>query len=139
MISFDLECSRGHSFEGWFDSLKAFEEQIEKKIVSCPICNETEIKRIFSPVAFKFSGNKKPMIPDNFDYKRLAETVINYIHEHSDNVGTKFTTEALKMHYGVTESRSILGSATDEEEKILKKEGIEFFKLPSPEKKDPKH
>jgi len=139
MISFDLECSRGHSFEGWFDSLKAFEEQIEKKIVSCPICNETEIKRIYSPVAFKSSGNKKPMIPDNFDYKRLAETVINYIHEHSDNVGTKFTTEALKMHYGVTESRSILGSATDEEEKILKKEGIEFFKLPSPEKKDPKH
>ncbi len=139
MISFDLECSMGHSFEGWFDSLEAFEEQIEKKLVSCPICNETEIKRIFSPVAFKSSKNKKPMLPDNFDYKRLAETVITYIHEHSDNVGTKFTTEALKMHYGVTESRSILGSATDEEEKILKKEGIEFFKLPSPEKKDPQH
>jgi hypothetical protein len=35
------------------------------------------------------------------------------------------------MHYGVKEKRSIRGAATEEEEKTLKEEGIEFFKFPT--------
>ncbi|MCP4682930.1 MAG: DUF1178 family protein, partial [Desulfobacterales bacterium] len=26
MIAFDMECSQGHIFEGWFDSHESFEE-----------------------------------------------------------------------------------------------------------------
>jgi hypothetical protein len=40
------------------------------------------------------------------------------------------------MHYGVTETRNIKGSATAGEEEILKEEGIKFFKIPSLKKKD---
>ena len=34
------------------------------------------------------------------------------------------------MHYGVTESRNIRGVSTKEEEKLLSKEGVQFFKIP---------
>ena len=36
------------------------------------------------------------------------------------------------MHYGVADKRNIKGSATAEEEKVMKDEGIEFFKLSIP-------
>ena len=58
--------------------------------------------------------------------KRFAE----FIEKNFDNVGPDFSEEALKIHYGVSESRNIRGSSTPEEEKTLKDEGIEFIKLP---------
>ena len=64
------------------------------------------------------------------DYHKLAREVTHYIHEHFKDVGSQFTKEALKMHYGVTEKRNIRGSATSEEEETLKDEGVEFFKIP---------
>ena len=67
---------------------------------------------------------------DSIDYKKLAKEVINYINKNFEYVGTNFAKEALKMHYGVSEKRNIRGSATADEEEMLKKEGIDFFKLP---------
>jgi len=42
------------------------------------------------------------------------------------------------MHYGVSEPRNIRGVATEEEEKMLKDEGVEFFKIPIIPKKEEK-
>jgi len=47
-------------------------------------------------------------------------------------VGSDFTKEALKMHYGVIEPRNIRGVSTKEEEKTLKEEGVQFIKVPMP-------
>ncbi len=33
MIAFDLKCSRGHIFEGWFQNSQSFEQQNSKKLV----------------------------------------------------------------------------------------------------------
>jgi hypothetical protein len=137
MIAYDLECSMGHSFEGWFHNSESFEEQKEKKLVSCPYCNDTEVKRILSPVVMKTASRKnegdatKPI-----DYQRLAKEIVNYINKNFEDVGSDFAKEALKMHYAVTEKRNIKGSATEEEEKILEDEGIEYFKVPSPKVDD---
>ncbi|MCK5311198.1 MAG: DUF1178 family protein, partial [Desulfobacteraceae bacterium] len=38
--------------------------------------------------------------------------------------------EALKMHYGTSEARSIRGTTTKDEDKLLEKEGIPTIKLP---------
>ncbi len=51
MIVFDLECSQGHRFEGWFESRDEWEEQRKKGYVQCPICGDGDIKRLISPVA----------------------------------------------------------------------------------------
>ena len=132
MIAFDLECSRGHVFEGWFDSLDSFEEQNRNGLVRCPFCEDTNIRKVMSPVAVKKSRPDKQTVPESIDYQRLAREVIDYIQTNFEDVGPTFSAEALKMHYGVTEKRNIRGSATAQEEKVLKDEGIEFFKVPMP-------
>ena len=139
MIAFDLECSMGHSFEGWFHNIESFEEQKTKKLVSCPVCNDTDVRRVLSPVAMKTSSLKG--VADSvgpIDYQKLAKEVVEYIDKNYEDVGSDFAKEALKMHYTVTEKRNIRGSATEDEEKVLKDEGIEFFKVPIPKLDDDK-
>lgn len=136
MIVFDLKCSRGHIFEGWFKSLESFEEQNDKNMVACPHCNDFNVNKVLSPVAVKKSNPEKYAASDPIDYQRLAREVVGYIQKNSEDVGPKFAAEALKMHYGVAEKRNIRGSATNEEEKTMKEEGIEFFKIPMPKEDD---
>ena len=141
MITFDLECSNGHSFEGWFNNSQSFEEQNAKKLVSCPYCNDTQVKKVLSPVAARTSSlslSEEEKGADAIDYRRLAKEMVTYINNNFNDVGPDFAKEALKMHYGVTEKKNIKGSATTEEEKMLKEEKIEFFKVPVPKIDDDK-
>ena len=140
MIAFDLQCESGHTFEGWFEDSKAFEEQKKRNLIACPICNSTEVSKILSPVVIKrgvptHSGS----LPAPMEEARMAELgkkIVDYVHKNFDDVGCDFTKEALKMHYGVTEPRNIRGVSSPEEEKTLKQEGIEYFKLPMPPSPD---
>jgi len=132
MIAFDLECSQGHIFEGWFDSLESFDEQNRNKLVSCPYCDDSQVRKVLSPVAVKKTSAVPATRQAEIDYNRLAKEVVEYIKSNSEDVGARFATEALKIHYGVADRRSIRGSATEEEEKTLKKEGIDFLKVPFP-------
>jgi hypothetical protein len=140
MIAFDLECVRGHVFEGWFDSLEAYEDQREKRMVICPYCEEADVRRVMSPVAIKRSNEALPAKggEESIDYPRLAREVVHYLQKNFEDVGANFAGEALKIHYGVTERRNIRGSATDAEEKMLKDEGVDFLKLPVPKIPDDK-
>jgi hypothetical protein len=72
----------------------------------------------------------------SIDYKKLAREVVHYINNNFENVGPDFAKEALKMHFGVKEKRNIRGAATEEEEKTLKEEGIEFLKIPVVKKEE---
>ena len=60
--------------------------------------------------------------------------MIQWIHEYIDknfeDVGSEFAKEALKMHWGEAEKRNIKGITTPQEEDILKKEKVPFFKIP---------
>ncbi len=139
MIAFDLECSNGHLFEGWFNNIKSFEKQNAKKLVSCPYCDDTNTRKVISPVAMKTSSRRDEKRDVNsIDYRRLAKEMVDYFNKNFDDVGPNFTKEALKMHYGVTEKKNIKGSATVEEEKMLREEKIEFLKIPIPKIDDDK-
>ena len=138
MIVFDMECPNGHIFEGWFDSAESFEEQESRGLVTCPYCEDTNIKRVLSPVALKKSNTVEHSVPMPIDYPKLAKEVVDYINNNSDDVGTRFSAEALKMHYGVTEKRNIRGTATAAEEKTLEDEGVAFLKFPILKKIDDK-
>lgn len=132
MIAFDLQCSKGHIFEGWFDNLESYEKQNSMKLVSCPHCNDTKIKRVLSPVTSIRSASVPT--PENdgekINYKKLAKEMVNYINKEFEDLGTDFAKEALKIHYGVSKERNIRGSATENEESILRQEGVQFFKIP---------
>ena len=140
MIAFDLMCANGHTFEGWFDNHESFERQDSEKMIICPLCENTEIKKILSPVAMKSSsrsGQKSGDLP--IDYHKLAVEMINYIQNEFEDIGPGFTKEALKIHYGAAEARNIRGTATKDEEKILEEEGVPFVKFPSSGKNNDKN
>ena len=139
MIAFDLKCSNGHIFEGWFNNLQSFEEQSVKGLISCPYCNDTQTRKVLSPVSVKTSSpSKERKVEEYIDYERLAREIVNYIDKNFEDVGSDFTKEALKMHYGVSEKRNIKGAATTEEENLLRDEGIKYFKVPVPKVDDDK-
>jgi len=132
MIAFDLQCSKGHIFEGWFDNLESYEKQNVKKMIICPRCNDTKIRKMLSPVtAIKAAPIQNPVQNDkDIDYKKLAREMVNYINSEFEDLGSDFAKEALKIHYGISEERNIRGFATENEENTLKEEGIQFFKIP---------
>ncbi|MBW2568473.1 MAG: DUF1178 family protein [Deltaproteobacteria bacterium] len=131
MIVFDLQCSNGHTFEGWFEDSLAFDVQKKKGLISCPVCENTNILKL--PSAFVINAsNFTPEVSDSHvALKSLNRKIAEYVDKNFENVGCSFAKEALKMHYGVTEPKGIRGVSTDEEEKTLENEGINFFKVPA--------
>lgn len=46
----DLHCSTGHVFEGWFGSEQDFQSQLQRKLVQCPLCGDSDVtKRLSAP------------------------------------------------------------------------------------------
>lgn len=127
MIAFDLICSNGHLFECWFKDRASFEEQQSSGIINCPVCNDTQVVRAFSPFMIKKNGERKKEEENAYHALRLVQ---EYLDKHFEEVGADFAKEALKIHYGEAEKRNIKGTATTEEEVILKEEGVQFLKVP---------
>ncbi len=127
MIAFDLICSNGHLFECWFKDSASFDEQKSQGIINCPICNDPEVVKAFSPFMIKKAEGKKR---EEVAAHRVLQMVHEYLDKHFEDVGTNFYNEALKIHYGEAEKRNIKGTATTEEEVILKEEGVQFIKVP---------
>ena len=134
MIVFDLQCLNGHTFEGWFDNSAAYEEQRARNLINCPICGETDVQKVLSPVAIgsgkKDTGAGAEVSPEQG--RDAVKAFREYVEKNYEDVGADFAKEALKIHYGVSEERSIRGTSTDDEEKTLRDEGISFFKVPIP-------
>ncbi|MEE4358751.1 MAG: DUF1178 family protein [Desulfococcaceae bacterium] len=135
MIVFDLQCARGHQFEGWFDDNRAFEDQKKRQLILCPVCNDSNVCKI--PSAFAIGSSRTNTETETNpelrppDPAALARKISHFLENSFDNVGSDFAKEALKIHYGAEEPRNIRGVSTSEEEKMLKEEGIRFFKIPA--------
>jgi hypothetical protein len=127
MIAFDLFCSNGHKFECWFKDSASFEEQKEAGILTCPICDDNQIGKAFSPFAIKRGGKK---VREGLDPHQALQLIHDYLEKHFEDVGADFYKEALKIHTGEKEKKNIKGTATTEEEIILREEGVQFFKVP---------
>jgi hypothetical protein len=136
MIAYDLQCLNGHIFEGWFEDEAAYLDQKKKRFIACPVCNDASVGRIPSTFAIKSSQSSTPnsLSAEEAALARVGKEVIDYVEKNFDDVGADFTKEALKIHYGATEPRNIRGVSTKEEEKILKDEGVQFFKIPIPQR-----
>ena len=130
MMVLDLKCSQEHYFEGWFANSENFSRQRELGEIRCPVCEDNQISQALSPVAIKRGSRVVHEGEDSAGPFKKLEQFYKYIEENFEEVGTEFTKEALKMHYGVSDKRNIRGISTDEEEKTLKDEGVEFYKIP---------
>ncbi len=132
MIAFDLRCAKGHIFEGWFEDSRAFESQKKNNLISCPVCHDTSVFKVPTKFAIKSSGNGMTSSGKETALAEISKKVADFVENNFDNVGTEFAAEALKIHYGVSEPRNIRGVSTSLEEKTLKEEGVQFFKVPVP-------
>ena len=149
MIVFDLLCSKGHRFEGWFNSATDYASQKERGLVSCPKCSTTAVERV--PSATRANLGAQPPKPapaatsndmvktpdmDGKDAFAIAQMLyskmLDEILTKTEDVGREFANEARKMHYDEAPARAIRGQATNEEHDALVDEGIPVARFPLP-------
>jgi hypothetical protein len=135
MIVYELKCSSGHVFEGWFRDGATFDRQAAAGKVACAVCGDSQVaKAPMAPRLAKRRGSgepapdAKPNLPADAA-KHLAE-LRDQIERECDYVGERFVEEARRMHYGEAEQRGIYGEASDDQAKELVDEGIEVKKIP---------
>jgi hypothetical protein len=138
MIAYDLICTQGHTFEGWFEDSASYSDQKKKGLIACPVCNDMNISKLPSAFAIKSPQGSRPKEPSlrAEQVAQFGQEVKEFIQKNFDDVGSDFAKEALKIHYGAEEPRNIRGVSTEAEEKLLREEGIQFFKLPLPSSAD---
>ena len=135
MIKYKLICKDCETtFDSWFASSKEYERLKKKKFLSCHICNSLSVeKTLMSPSVFLPKNDSKT---DNQiqKYKRTKEVILKYqqfIKKNFDYVGENFTYEARSTHYkNKKASKGIYGTATKEDLKELKEEGVEVELIP---------
>ena len=127
MIVLSLQCANHHSFEGWFASAGAFDDQARTDLVACPMCGSASVSRLPSGPRVKRSADSSAPhgLMANQAYRAIADMV-----RKSENVGEKFPEEARRMHYGEVEARNIRGHATLSEARELIDEGISVMPVP---------
>lgn len=141
MIVFNLGCENSHRFEGWFASSEDFEQQIDGKLVACPLCGNANIVRLphashVGKAGGKERGARAVSAQDRPQYANVGQEMLSRLIEHivekTEDVGSAFPEEARKIHYRETSERRIRGTASREEVESLKDEGIEVVALPVP-------
>jgi len=138
MIAYDLQCTHGHTFEGWFEDRKTYLDQQKRGLISCPVCNDTGVDIIPSTFGIKSSAayRSRQLSSEEAVLEKISREALEFVEKNFDDVGCEFAKEALKIHYGAAEPRNIRGVSTKEEEKTLREEGIQFFKIPLPAGQD---
>jgi hypothetical protein len=139
MIVFDLICSQGHGFEGWFASGDEFLRQQQAELVRCPICDVGEIERLPSAKVRIGKGTTPapfadtPPAPTEAISGLPAEVLakLREIVRNTEDVGERFPEEARRIHYQEAPERAIRGQASREDALALTEEGIAFSSLPS--------
>ena len=52
MIRYSLVCDQRHAFESWFANSAAYDKQIKRGLVTCPMCGSAKVeKAIMAPRA----------------------------------------------------------------------------------------
>ena len=151
MIRYTLRCEQSHSFESWFQDSSAYDQQVKRKLVTCPVCGSAEVeKAIMAPrIVGKRGREKAPapveaaapvetpatestplMMAQERELRAKIKELRDHIVKNADNVGERFPNEARKMHYGDIEHRPIYGEASPDEARALVDEGVEVSPLP---------
>lgn len=134
MIIYDLKCENGHKFEGWFRDRKAFEEQKAQMLIACPVCgsSNSELLPSFPRIMSREGENASGKDAREISPLKLLHKIQKYVSKNFEDVGERFAETALNIHHGKEDPRNIKGTTTQQEEDVLKEEGIPFFKIPLP-------
>lgn len=146
MKVFDLACEHGHAFEGWFASAEAFDEQLGRSLVQCPVCESAHVRRTPSAPRLNLSNagdarpepaEKQPVaqataMPTEAQLRALWLEAARQLVRNTEDVGERFAEEARRIHYQEAPERGIRGVTTAEQRAELEDEGIDVFSFPIP-------
>ena len=137
----DLQCTHGHSFEGWFGSEDDFQSQLTRQLVECPLCGDKSVHKKLSAPRLNLGATAPEAQPPSaqrdvttLDPKLQAAwmKMVRHVMENTEDVGAQFAEEARRIHYGEASERNIRGQASREETEALLDEGISVMPLPIP-------
>lgn len=141
----DLQCRSEHVFEGWFASEDDFQSQLQRDLVQCPLCGDSQVHKRLSaprlnlgamppvPPAHSPSGPPAPSLNSHTHSPQQLATWLQQARRMvaaSEDVGSRFAEEARKIHAGDADERAIRGQATLQETVELLDEGIAVLPLP---------
>lgn len=62
MLVLNLACAAGHVFEGWFGSSADYDDQQQRGLLSCPLCNSPDVRRMLSAPRINLGASRAPDI-----------------------------------------------------------------------------
>jgi hypothetical protein len=153
MIHYQLCCDVEHEFDGWFKDSDNFDRQAARKLVSCPVCASTKIRRALMAPGIRKKTNAPPIIDADThlpapppqasprsnqkaggimpDQVRAALLKLRAeVEKNCDYVGPNFAEEARRIHNGEAQPRGIYGESTEAEAEALADDGIGIAQIP---------
>jgi hypothetical protein len=154
MILFDLACTGGHRFEGWFNSSAGYADQQARGLISCPVCGDTSVDKAVMAPRLATKGNQRsdavvPSAPANAPQSSdVPMTTVGAPSEatmramlaavaasqaemlpKSRWVGRDFAPAARAMHEGRADAELIHGSVSPAEAADLHADGVAALPL----------
>ncbi len=135
MIRYKLICkSCNLKFDSWFASSSEYEKLKKKNFLNCHNCNSYKVeKTLMAPqlINKNLRSAEKKDIEKHNKVKKTIKSYQKFIKENLKYVGDNFAYEARSIHYnGKKISKGIYGSASKEDLKELKEEGINAQMIP---------
>ena len=141
MIKYKLACKNCKiQFDSWFASSSEYEKLKKRKFLTCHNCNSKKVEKTLMATQLINTKLKSEIKLDIAKYKKIKKTIKSYqkfIKNNFQYVGDNFAHEARSIHYNnKKKSKGIYGSASNQDLKELKEEGIDTQVIPWIEDKD---
>lgn len=131
MIVYDLVCDAAHRFEAWFGSSSDYENQLQRGLLSCPMCDSAKVGKAVMAPAVSARSNQMAATHSLANDDAMARLLMlqRAFEANSDYVGDRFAAEARAIHEA-GETRSVHGEASADEVKALREDGVSLLPLP---------
>tara|TARA_B100000401_G_C52186634_1_gene430355 strand:+ start:101 stop:529 length:429 start_codon:yes stop_codon:yes gene_type:complete len=141
MIKYKLKCKNCKLlFDSWFASSQEYEKLRKKKFLNCHKCGSIKVEKTLMAPKLLNKSWKKDIDKKDYKFKKINEKIKKYqkfIKKNFEYVGKNFAYEARSIHYNNKKKhKGIYGTASREEIKDLRDEGIDTEIIPWVEDKN---
>ena len=135
MIKYSLICKDCKlTFDSWFASSNEYEKLKKQNFLNCHSCNSLKVeKNLMAPrlIAKKIDEKSKRELQKISNIKDKLKEYQSFIKKNFEYVGENFAYEARSIHYNnKKKNKGIYGTASKEDLRELKDEGIDADVIP---------